>query len=233
MAYAGVLICFEGGEGSGKSTLAGMLAEALKQEGLEVVLKREPGGTELGEAVRRILLGDEGGRPTIGRVESASGSGGQLELSPLEEFLLFSVARARLVQSVILPALTDGKVVILDRYFYSSYAYQGGGGGLDIGWMKHVTSKVIDGAIPDIIFYLDVPPELGLKRAFDAGNFRDRFQNRDISFHERVRETYLKLAKEEDKNFVVVDASQPLGSCFALVMEMALTLLKEKNLINL
>jgi len=145
MAQRGVLLSFEGGEGSGKTTHARRLAEHLKELGYAVTLTREPGGTPLGERIREVLLGRDD------------------ELSPLEEFLLFSTARAQLVRTVVRPALEASHIVVVDRYYYSSYAYQGGGGALSLEYMQAVTEGVVGDCAPDVVLLLDIEPQTGLR----------------------------------------------------------------------
>ncbi len=217
MGRKGLLFCFEGGEGSGKTTQAKRLYDSLIQKGLSVILTREPGGTPFGETLRRILRSSE------------------FELTPTEEFLLFSAARAQLVRSVIKPSLLEGKHVILDRYFYSSFAYQGGGGGLDLTWMREITERLVGDATPDLVFFLDIDPKIGLSRRFKGKLFEEdkveesssflrvrrnalkksrdsseieRFQAKGLDFHNRVRSAFKKLAKENPSIFVTIDADK-------------------------
>ena len=226
MRRRGLIVCFEGGEGCGKTTQAKRLYKELKKRNLPAVLLREPGGTRLAEKIRRLILNLQ---------DTPSEKGGErakaheVKLSPMEEFLLFSIARAHLVRNAILPALRHGRIVILDRYFYSSYAYQGGGGGLDLGWMRCVTEKVVDDAYPHIVFYLDVPPEVGLKRKVRASSRKDRFQDKDLAFHKRVRKAFLSIAKEEAERFVILDAQEPEGQVFCNVLAVVEKLLMEKG----
>jgi len=232
MRRRGVIICFEGGEGCGKTTQAKRLYAELKKRNLPAVLLREPGGTPLGEKIRRLILNFQDAERGRG-AEARNDAQRQIKvpkakLSPLEEFLLFSIARAHLVRNAIFPALEEGRIVILDRYFYSSYAYQGSGG-LDLRFMRMVTEKLLEDAYPDIAFYLDVPPEIGLKRKAGASSRKDRFQNKNLAFHRRVRRAFLALAKEEAERFVVLDARAPAQEVFRSVLEAVEKLLRRKG----
>ncbi len=233
---SGLLICFEGGEGAGKTTQAKILADTLAERGMPVVLTREPGGTALGEAVRGILL--EALPPVSWKyAESAM----KYRLSPTEEFLLFSVARAHLVRTVIKPSLSEGKIVILDRYFYSSYAYQGGGGGVDLEWMRSVTERIVEEAVPDLVVLLDLPPEVGLarphvgkqrslqfgdptplltsKRRQGDASVNDRFFAKDTAYHQRLAEAFREMARDDPERFAVIDATKRKDEIAALVLK--------------
>jgi dTMP kinase len=215
MAQRGVLLSFEGGEGSGKTTQARRLAEHLDELGFAVKLTREPGGTPLGERIREVLLGLDD------------------ELGPLEEFLLFSTARAQLVRTVIQPALDAENVVVVDRYYHSSYAYQGGGGALSLEYMRSVTEDVVGDCVPDLVLLLDVAPETGLSRCAATGGkdgtASDRFEGKDVEFHRRVRAAFLECAGAEPERFVVIDASQSEDEVFAQVRQAALEVLRKSG----
>jgi dTMP kinase len=184
----GLFLSFEGGEASGKSVQARTLAEALKARGRDVVLTREPGGTPLGERIRDVLLHAR-----------------DVPLTPESQVLLFSAARAQLARDVIRPALEAGKIVIADRFFDSTLAYQGYGHGADLDGVRAVTRLAVGTLAPDRTFLLDVPVEVSLKRAGGrAAAAWDRFESVERGFHERVREGYLRLAASEPQRFVVV-----------------------------
>lgn len=176
-------ITFEGIDGAGKSTLARQLADWLEATGIPAILTREPGGTELGEKIRNLVL--------------------SLPVSPQAEFLLYAADRAEHAQVLIGPELAAGKFVICDRYLDSSLAYQGYGRGLQIAWLRSVSQGL---PVPRLTFLLDLPAHAGLERQ----NQRQKFEALGEDFLERVRQGYLQTAREEPKRFVVLDAlSQP------------------------
>ncbi len=179
-------ISFEGPEGSGKSTQAGRLSVWLRGLGATVTLTHEPGGTALGEEIRRWLLHCDA------------------DMGPEAEFLLYSADRAEHVRTVLEPALAGGNFVICDRFVDSSYAYQGYGRGLDLSWLRAVSKKILR-VQPSLTFLLDLPPEQGLKRLAD----RDRLEGESLEFHRRVRKGYLDLASTEPGRYVVLNATLP------------------------
>ena len=180
MAY----IVFEGGEGSGKSTQARLLAERI-----DAVLSREPGGTELGAKLRKLLL-----QP------------GQAPISSRAETLLMAADRAQHMEQVVAPALAAGRHVVSDRSVYSSLAYQGGGRGLGVDAVRQLNQWALDGRWPDIVVLLDL--ELSSARSRLTSGL-DRLEQEDIAFHQRVRSTYLELAATDQK-WVVVNANQTI-----------------------
>jgi len=188
MAGQGRFITFEGGEGAGKSTHARLLAERLKAEGHPALLTREPGGTELGRWLLRLLAQE--GPP----------------LDHAAELLLFEAARAQHVTEIIRPTLERGDLVICDRFTDSTLAYQGYGRGLDLALIRKLNDVASGGLSPDLTLLLDLPPDLGLARE-DHEGVSDRIGAEAVAFHERVREGYLALAKEEPQRFLVLDAS--------------------------
>ena len=190
-AKPGFFVSFEGGEGVGKSTQIKLLAEKLTELGKEVVTTREPGGTPAAEAVRKVLLGNE-----------------FTNLSPRSEALLFAGSRADVVANVVDPALSRGAVVLADRYLDSSVAYQGVARGLGAVEVKSLSLWATRGLIPDITIVLDLDPTLGLSRAGKP----DRLESEEISFHHKVRNAFLELAKLEPARFLVIDATQNVNS---------------------
>lgn len=194
----GVFITFEGCEGSGKTTQAEMLKEYLLSEGIDVVLTREPGGTEAGVKIREILL------------ESVN------NIFPLAEALLFAADRAQQVQEVILPAFQKGWVVIGDRYADSSLAYQGVGRGIGLEAVKNLNEWATGGLQPTITFYLDMRPEESLKRK--SGGSSDRMELESLQFHENVRQAYTMLRKLYPHRFVVIDATGKKDSIHARIV---------------
>ncbi len=186
----GVFITFEGPEGAGKSTQTKLLKAALERAGYAVTLTREPGGTALGNAVRANLLDPE------------------LEISPLAEFLLFSASRTQLCKDIIIPSLAANHVVICDRFFDSSLAYQGYGRGLNLDFLREITWEVTGGLRPHVTILLDLEPKLGLARAAKVGA-PDRLEQADLGFHQKVRAGFLELASLEPERFLVLDATKP------------------------
>ncbi len=184
----GFFIAFEGPEGSGKSTQIRRLAEKLEGVGRNFVVTKEPGGTPAGDAIRTVLL-DPG-----------------LRIDPLPEFLLYSASRAQHVEEVIKPALDAGKLVISDRFAGASVAYQGYGRGLELPFIRELTSRVTNGIHPDLTLLLDMEPERGLERVAKRGH-KDRLERADLSFHREVRRGFLGQAKE-DESWIVLDAEQ-------------------------
>ena len=182
-----MFIVFEGGEGSGKSTQAEALRRRLLRRGYPVVFTREPGGTPIGNRLRRWVKWGEG-------------------LTPQTELLFILAARSQLVAEVIRPALDRGDIVICDRYSYSTLAYQGYGRGMGLSLLGTLNTLVTEGVTPDLVVFLDMDTKEGLER---KGRDRDRFEREDISFHRRVREGYLEMAAAEPGLWLVVDASLP------------------------
>jgi dTMP kinase len=199
----GVFITFEGGDGSGKSTQSRRLAKRLQAEGRQVLLLREPGGTKLGEKVRKVLL--ERKHP----------------IQPEAELLLFLAARAELVRDVIRPALARGEVVLCDRFSDSTLAYQGYGRGLDIESLTQLDVWATGGLVPDLTVLLDVPVEVG--RAH-VGKDADAIEREDNAFHERVRRGFLTIAAEAPDRFLVLDATRNKADVSADVWRRIVTL---------
>jgi dTMP kinase len=185
----GIFIAFEGGEGTGKSTQSKMLKKWLEQEGEEVVLSREPGGTDLGQGLRKILLGHETGA-----------------ISPRAEALLYAADRAHHVFSVIRPALDRGDVVITDRYFDSSIAYQGAGRVLQPNEVARISRWATESLFPTLTIIIDMPAEVGLGRL----KSRDRLEAEPIAFHERVRNEFLQIASMDPERYLIVDGLQEI-----------------------
>lgn len=206
-----LFITFEGGEGSGKSVQAKALYKRLSQLAIPVTLTHEPGGTSLGKKVARWLKW-----------------GQELDISPVAELLLFNVSRAQLVTEVISPNLESGKVVICDRYADSTTAYQSYGRGLDLAMVTAVNNAAIQGLNPDLTVLLDISVEAGLARK-RKNKKQDRFEREDITFHQRVREGYLKLAEKEPKRWLVVDANQPKEKIEQIIWQKVSELLSRKR----
>jgi dTMP kinase len=185
----GVFIAFEGGEGTGKSTQSKLLKKWLEQEGEKVVLSREPGGTDLGQGLRKILLGHETGA-----------------ISPRAEALLYAADRAHHVFSTIRPALDRGDVVITDRYFDSSIAYQGAGRVLQPNEVARISRWATESLFPTLTIIIDQPAEIGLSRL----KSRDRLEAEPLAFHERVRNEFLQIATLDPERYLIVDGTQSI-----------------------
>ena len=185
----GTFIVFEGGEGIGKSTQAKLLKAWLEQEGETVVSTREPGGSDLGIEIRKILLSHSTG-----------------EISPRAEALLYAADRAHHVFSVIRPALAEGKVVIGDRYFDSSIAYQGAGRVLEPGEVARISRWATESLFPTLTIIIDLPAEIGLGRL----KSKDRLESQPIDFHERVRQEFLQLALLDPERYFIVDGNKSI-----------------------
>jgi dTMP kinase len=199
-AGTGILVTLEGGEGGGKSTQAHLLGTWLEEKGYQVVVAREPGTTQVGEAVRRLLL------------EEAPD-----HLAAEAELALYVAARAQLVTELVRPSLEAGKVVVLDRYGDSSVAYQGYGRGLGPDRVREMNRWATGGIEPDLTILVDVAPEVETDRL--EGRPRDRLERAGRSFHERVREGYLELAGKEPGRFLVVDAGRPIDEIQGVIRE--------------
>jgi dTMP kinase len=189
-----MFITFEGPDGSGKTTQVAQTVEALRGRGYKVLLTREPGGTAIGDQIRHILH------------DMSNKS-----MNPRAELLLFSASRAQIVDEVIRPFLASGGLVICDRFFDSTMAYQGYGHGLDLGVLRTITEFATGGLRPDLTIFLDIAPEDGLQRrlsAIDKGVEWTRLDDMEMAFHRRVRGGYHKLIAEEPGRWVNIDAAQ-------------------------
>ena len=181
-----LFIVFEGLDGSGKSTQIKALNDKLKLNNYDVISLREPGSTEIGDKVLEIL-------------ESSQ------KLTPIMEFLLFSISRSAIINQKIMPNLNENKIVLCDRYFYSSIAYQGSGRNLDNDFIHKINNKIVDDVIPDIVFYFDLTWEEKIKRK--GIDHSDRFEKEDKLFHENVRKSYLQMAETDSAKWSVIDAT--------------------------
>ncbi|MCK5873922.1 MAG: dTMP kinase [Alcanivoracaceae bacterium] len=189
----GRFITFEGGEGAGKSSNVQLTAAFLRERGVEVVVTREPGGTPLAEDIRNLLLAP---RDEVMQADT--------------ELLLMFAARAQHVGALIRPALARGAWVLSDRFVDASYAYQGGGRGLSMSRIAELEKLVLAELRPDLTLLFDVPVAIGLARAGKRGDL-DRIEREDLSFFQRIRETYLNRAAAEPERFQVLDAAAPLA----------------------
>lgn len=194
----GCYVALEGVEGAGKSTVGAALAARLREAGREVVEVREPGGTALGEEVRRLLLHAD-------------------EMTPWAEALLFAAQRAQLVAEVVSPALARGAWVVSDRSYYSSLAYQGGARGLGIDAVRRVNEIAVGGVAPDLVAVLDVAPDEGLARQQDP----DRIGGQGLGFQRRVAEAYHRLAAAEPDRVVLVPVEDSPEETALRILELA------------
>ena len=191
------IICFEGGEGSGKSTLIKNYAKKLCDEGYKVFCTREPGGTNIGEQIRNLIV-------------SEKNSG----MCPMTEALLFAACRAQFVKDVIKPHIeaNDVDYILMDRYIYSSYVYQGIVGGVGLDTVIDINDKIIDCIYPDFTFYLDIDPIIGQERIRSNKRETNRFDNKAVEYHNEIRKIYLSLfvSPQIRKNTkcLIVDASK-------------------------
>jgi dTMP kinase len=186
---SGLFVTFEGGEGVGKTTQIARLAHWLEDEGFKVVVTREPGGTLLANRIRSLLLDPKG-----------------KGMAPLAELFLYEAARAQHVQELIRPALAAGAAVICDRFADSSVVYQGVARKLKSQWVASLNGMATGGLKPNRTYYLDLDPRIGLSRV-GARGVLDRMEREALAFHQAVRRGYRKLAKEEKKRIVTLDAS--------------------------
>jgi dTMP kinase len=205
-----LFITFEGGEGCGKSTQSRLLLKKLHQQNIPAVLTHEPGGTALGNELRKTLKRKRGS-----------------SISPQAELFLFAASRAQLLAELIRPALEEGKLVICDRFTYSTLVYQGYGRGLDLAAIETVNNMATQNLKPDLAILLNISPEQGLAR---KRSLKDRFELEDLPFHRRVREGYLKMAAAEPDRWLVIDASLPKGKIAEIIWDRVSKLLPSFSL---
>jgi dTMP kinase len=192
--HRGILISFEGSEGSGKSTQIAHLAEQLQASGHEVLSTREPGGTEIGEQVRNIIVHNSRGD----------------EMCAETELLLFAAARAQLVRELIAPNLIKGVTVLCDRYIDSSTVYQGVARNLSLDPVQQINKFAVGNVLPDLTIVLDVPTEVSMARIHQrASDLPNRMERENIDFYKKVRDGYILLARSLPKRFFVVDGTLP------------------------
>jgi dTMP kinase len=213
----GLFITIEGPEGAGKSTHARRLYETFRQE-IPLVLTREPGGTQVGEAVRAILLDER-----------------HLGMRPETEMLLFAASRAQFVAEIVRPNLEAGRCVLSERFVDASIAYQGYGRGLPVDLVRRVNDVAIGGLRPDLTLLIDIDPVAGLQRARHAHGKGtpvgrgDRLEQEDLAFHARVRAGFLELAREEASRFAVIDGTLPRDDVHAALVAAVRRLLRERD----
>ena len=203
----GKFITFEGPEGGGKTTHIRLLADFLRERGIDVTLTREPGGTPTGEAIRSLLQHNGAGEPPTDRTE----------------VLLFLASRAQHVERLIRPALALGKWVLCDRFDDSTMAYQGYGRGFDLSVLRAVNDFATAGLTPDLTVLLDVPPDTSRQRLLArqalTADAPDRIEREAAEFHARLRSGFLELARQEPDRFLVVDAARELNLVAAGIRE--------------
>lgn len=188
-----MFITLEGPEGSGKTSQMEPLAEFLRQHGHDVLTLREPGGSDIGEQIRGVIMAMK-----------------NTAMHPRTEILLFLASRAQFVEEIVQPALRAGKWVLCDRYADSTLAYQGYGHQVDLDILRQLLHFATGGLKPDLTFLLDIETEAGLARKRNAGGEWNRLDAYPPEFHQRVRQGYLELARQEPQRWVVVDAGQPV-----------------------
>ena len=200
----GILLSIEGIDGAGKSTITAFLAQKLEQRGYSVRVVREPGGTRIGEQIRQILL-DPANK----------------QLSAQSEALLYVAARAQLVQEILRPSLNEGQVVLCDRFFDSTFAYQGGGRSLNPSDLQTLNQIATGGLVPDFTFLLDVDPQEGFQRKREQSILKpvDRLEAESLSFYRRVREAYITVAQENPQRIQIINASNELKKVQEAVWE--------------
>jgi len=192
-----MFITFEGGEGAGKSTTIKRLVSALKLDGYQIVLTREPGGTPISEEIRNVILDLK-----------------NIDMDPMTEALLYAASRRQHIVQKILPALKEGKLVLCDRFLDSSLAYQGGARGLGIDRVYALNKFATEGLKPDLTILFDIVPEAGLKRIANNKREVNRLDEEKLAFHNAVRDAFHELSKREPKRFVIVDASKSPDEVF-------------------
>jgi len=203
-----MFITFEGPEGSGKTTQSTLLANALQKQGFDVIHTYEPGGTKISEKIRKILLDPENSN-----------------MSDLTELFLYLSARAQLIKEVIKPALEEGKIVICDRFVDATLAYQGYGRGLNKDLIQKLNSVVTQNIKPDITIVLDVDPTEGLQKAitlhkgiYPVGK-GDRIEQEELEFHQRVRNGYLEIGKQEPERVKIIDHKKNVEEIHQIILE--------------
>ena len=193
-------ITFEGGEGSGKSTQIDFLSDFLKKKGAKVLSTREPGGTPSAEIIRDLVT-----------------KGDPNKWTPLTESLLMWASRTEHVEKLIRPSLEDGKWVLCDRFYHSTYAYQGIGHNLGIEKMQAIKNIVLGDFKPDLTFVLDIDPIVGIERTKKRNSDEDRFEKMNIDFHNKLRHAFIEISKEDPHRFVLIDGELDINSIFEII----------------
>lgn len=221
---SGLFVTFEGGEGSGKTTQLQLLANRVRAFGAEVIETRDPGGTAIGKEIRTLLLHPE-----------------SVPIAVATELLLYEASRAQLVRELIAPALARGTVVLCDRFIDSTVTYQGYGRGIDLSLIERLNRFSTDGLVPDLTVLLDLDPRIGLMRCkrgmgadASAGpgtgpSCWDRIEAEPLDFHQRIREGYLTLAREEPDRIAVIDASLSVSEIETVVWNQFIRLRERRD----
>jgi dTMP kinase len=210
----GIFITFEGIDGSGKTTQIELLNSFLKQSGFDVALTREPGGTDIGDKIRKILLDSK-----------------NIQMSYRAETLLFLASRAELVSKVIQPSLNQGKIIICDRFFDSTIAYQGIARQLGAKKILDMSLWATENIIPDLTFLLSIDVWECENRIKNGKKKKDRIEKEKIDFKSKIQEGYMQLAGQNKERFVIVDGCRDIESVFAVVKNNTLRVLKSKGLL--
>ena len=206
-AKHGRFLSFEGIEGCGKTTQITILSEFLAKRSIPFTVTREPGGTAVGEAIRKIVLNSE-----------------TIHLTAASELLLFYASRSQNIAEKILPSLARGEVVICDRFYHASMAYQGYGRGIPLDFINKLTDLVCGDYRPEITLLLDIAPEIGLSRARarnkEKASSEGRFEEEDVAFYSKIRKGYLELARNDPKHVKVIPADRPIDDVHRDVLRM-------------
>jgi dTMP kinase len=207
-----MFITLEGPDGSGKTTQVPLLAEAIREAGYDLVVTREPGGTEIGDQVRQVIMDLH-----------------NKQMEPTTEILLFQASRAQLVRELILPSLEAGKVVLCDRYADSTLAYQGYGHQTNLEQLTRIVEFATGGLKPDLTLYIDIDAEQGLRRRSGGDDEWNRLDDYELAFHQRVREGYHKMIAAEPERWVVIDGGRTVEEVREDLRRMVLERLGEKR----
>ena len=194
-----MFITFEGIEGCGKTTQVDLLVKYLEEKNISCIKTLEPGGTDIGQAIRKVLLDSK-----------------NTHLAPLTELILYAADRAQHVNEIIKPALDQGKWVVCDRFYDATVAYQGFGRGMNMDLISFLNSLAAEGASPDLTILMDCPEDIGLTRALERNRTQDledqgRFEKEKMEFHRKVRGGYLNLAEKYQDRFTIIDASRSIN----------------------
>lgn len=208
----GIFITFEGPDGAGKTTQVALLEQYLNEKGYETIVTREPGGTPIGEEIRKLLLDVK-----------------HLDMSSATEMFLYAAARAQHVAQLIEPALRDGKIVLCDRFVDSSVAYQGFGRELGMDVVENINCYALNGVIPDLTLFFNLDPEEGLKRGLARSRITDRLENEKLEFHRRVFQGFCVLRDKYPCRVKEIHACQSVEKVFQQVLEAVKNLLQNKK----